>query len=115
MYQRRVQTFQEELTRQPYAGYYLFYLVFEEFSDEYKVAEMALANATQIDFIVHISLMEDELLEEGLKNYFDMNRRMRLADKFNEERSTQVLDQVINILVSTSEAIDAKRLISAEV
>jgi len=38
--------FQQELTRQPYAGNYLFYLMFEEFSDEYEVAEQAFENTS---------------------------------------------------------------------
>ena len=39
LYLERVNYFQNELTNQPYAGVYLFYLLFEEFSDEYEVAE----------------------------------------------------------------------------
>ena len=95
--------FKAELTAQPYAGVYLFYLMFEEFSDEYEIAEQAFANTTQFDFLVHISLMDEEQLEAGLDNYFDINRRMRLAEKFDEERSTQLFDQVLNILVQISE------------
>lgn len=46
LYQQRIQMFQQELTRQPYAGNYLFYLMFEEFSDEYEVAEQAFENTS---------------------------------------------------------------------
>ena len=90
---------------------YLFYLLFEEFSDEYEIAEQALANTTQFDFMVHISLMEDSQLEMGLANYFDINRRMKLAEKFNEERSTQLFDQVVDILVTHSETQDARMIL----
>ena len=96
---------------QPYAGVYLFYLMFEEFSDEYEIAEQALANTTQFDFMVHISLMEDSQLEMGLANYFDINRRMKLAEKFNEERSTQLFDQVVDILVTHGETQDARMIL----
>ena len=52
--------FKAELTAQPYAGVYLFYLMFEEFSDDYEIAEQAFANTTQFDFLVHISLMNED-------------------------------------------------------
>ena len=80
--------FRHELCQQPYAGFYLFYLMFEEFSDEYEVAEKALANSSPFDFIVHISLMDDSQTEDGLESYFDINRRMRLAEKFDEDKSS---------------------------
>jgi len=35
--------------------------------------------------------MEDEQLEIGLDNYFDGHKRMTLADRFEEERSTEIL------------------------
>ena len=43
--------------------------------------------------------MEDSVLEKGLGNYFDINRRMKLAEKFDEDRSNQLFDEVLNILV----------------
>lgn len=92
IYEDRVSSFKQELTMQPYAGFYLFYLMFEEFSDDYEVAEQAFANTTQFDFLVHISLMPDNQLEFGLDSYFDINRRMRLDEKFDEERSTHLLN-----------------------
>ena len=59
LYHERVQMFKTELTLQPYSGVYLFYLMLEEFSDEYEIAEQAFANTTQFDFSVHISCMEE--------------------------------------------------------
>lgn len=47
--------------------------------------------------------MDESQLEAGLGNYFDINRRMKLADKFAEERSSQLFEEVVNILVSNSE------------
>lgn len=38
-YETRVNIFKSELTRQPYAGVYLFYMMFEAFSDDFEVAE----------------------------------------------------------------------------
>jgi len=32
--------------------------------------------------------MEESQIEMGLDNYFDINRRMRLAEKFDEDRSS---------------------------
>lgn len=90
---------------------YLFYLMFEEFSDEYEIAEQAFANSTKFDFLVHISLMDDNQLEMGLDKYFDINRRMRLAEKFDEERSNQLLDEVLNLLVQVSEECDARTVL----
>ena len=39
IYEERINSFKSELTRQPYAGVYLFYLMFEEFSDDFEDAE----------------------------------------------------------------------------
>ena len=77
--------------------------MFEEFSDDYLIAEQAFANTTQFDFYVHMSLMPENQLEQGLDNYFDINRRMRLAEKFDEERSTHLLDQILTVLVQLSD------------
>ena len=41
-----MRTFKEELTRQPFAGFYLFHLLFEEHSDDFETAEQAFANTT---------------------------------------------------------------------
>ena len=114
LHESRVAAFKQELTRQPYAGYYLFYLLFKESSDDYEIVEQALSNATQFDFLVYISLMEDEQLEQGLDSYFDGHKRMVLADRFEEERSTEILTQVIDLLVHHSEQLDARQYLQAE-
>ena len=57
--------------------------------------------------MVHISLMPENQLEDGLDSYFDINRRMRLAEKFNEERSTALLDEVIDLMIQISGQFDA--------
>ena len=88
--------------------------MFEEFSDDYEVAEQAFANASKFDFLVHISLMDDNILEKGLDNYFDINRRMRLAEKFDEDRSNQLLDEVLNVLVQVSEECDARMVLEQD-
>ena len=88
--------------------------MFEEFSDDYEVAEQAFANALKFDFLVHISLMDDNILEKGLDNYFDINRRMRLAEKFDEDRSNQLLDEVLNVLVQVSEECDARMVLEQD-
>ena len=88
--------------------------MFEEFSDDYEIAEQAFANASKFDFLVHISLMDDNILEKGLDNYFDINRRMRLAEKFDEDRSNQLLDEVLNVLVQVSEECDARMVLEQD-
>ena len=60
LYECRTSAFKTELTLQPYAGFYLFYLMFKECSDEFEISEMALINSTPFDFLVHISLMEED-------------------------------------------------------
>ena len=55
--------------------------------------------------------MDETQLETGLANYFDINRRMKLAEKFDEERSTQLFDHVLNILVTQSEQQDARHIL----
>jgi len=85
--------------------------VFKENSDDFETAEMALVNSTQFDFLVHISLMEDTQLEIGLENYFDEHKRVVLADRFEEERSQEVLTQVIDLLVQHSMERDARQML----
>ena len=53
------QTFRMELTRQPYAGVYLFHLLFVEFADNREIVIKACENTTTLDYIVHISMMEE--------------------------------------------------------
>ena len=53
------QTFRLEFTRQPYAGVYLFHLLFEEFADNREIVLKACENATTLDYIVHISMMDE--------------------------------------------------------
>ena len=53
------QTFRLELTKQPYAGVYLFHLLFEEFADNREIVMKACENATTLDYIVHISMMDE--------------------------------------------------------
>ena len=58
--------------------------------------------------------MEDSQLEKGLANYFDINRRMKLAEKFDEERSNQLFDEVLNVLVQVSEECDARMVLEQD-
>ena len=58
--------------------------------------------------------MDDNILEKGLDNYFDINRRMRLAEKFDEDRSNQLLDEVLNVLVQVSEECDARMVLEQD-
>lgn len=102
------------MTLQPYAGFYLFYLMFKESSDEYEISEMALVNATEFDFLVHISLMDDDQFEIGVENYFDDHKRVILADRFEEERSQEILSQVIDLLVQYGSQKDARQMFQAE-
>ena len=53
-------------------------------------------------------------MEMGLDSYFDINRRMRLSDKFDEERSTELLETVIDVLIQVSEKCDARLLIAQD-
>ena len=56
------QTFRLELTKQPYAGVYLFHLLFEEFADNRKIVMKACENATTLDYIVHISMLDESII-----------------------------------------------------
>ena len=58
--------------------------------------------------------MDENILEKGLDNYFDINRRMRLAEKFDEDRSNQLLDEVLNVLVQVSEECDARMVLEQD-
>ena len=88
-------TFRLEFTKQPYAGFYLFHLLFKEFADMREIVQKAFENATPFDYIVHVSMMDENQLQDGLKSYFDINRVMKLSEKFADEEVINVLEQVI--------------------
>ena len=54
-------TFRLEFTKQPYAGFYLFHLLFKEFADMREIVQKAFENATPFDYIVHVSMMTTEI------------------------------------------------------
>ena len=70
----------------------MFHLLFEEFADNREIVMKACENATTLDYIVHISMMEDSQVEDGLAAYFDINRMMKLSDKFADESVVAVLE-----------------------
>ena len=41
----------QELTQQPYAGHYLFFLLFEDNSDDHLLIKKALENASDFDHL----------------------------------------------------------------
>ena len=42
-------------------------------------------------------------MQEGLKSYFDINRVMKLSEKFADEEVVAILEQVIQQLIDVSE------------
>ena len=57
-----VQTFRLEFTRRPYAGFYLFHLLFKEFADMREVVLRSYENTTAFDFIAYVSIMDQNQL-----------------------------------------------------
>ena len=51
-------------------------------------------------------MMEENQLKDGLKSYFDINRVMKLSEKFADEEVVSVLEQVIQQLIDISVQCD---------
>jgi hypothetical protein len=92
-----------ELTLQPYAGNLLFYLIFEDFTDNVHLANRASKNATTCDYMVFISLMSTGQRHFSLRSYFDINRMMKLRDKYEEPAVITLLEHVVDKLILISE------------
>jgi len=93
--------FYNELAKAPYAGMFIFYLLFEEYTDDADLAKAALKNVrTPFDYLAHMYLM-DEDVDPVL--YYDVNRVIKMKDKFESYESTLVLDQVIENLLEVAQ------------
>jgi hypothetical protein len=91
----RNQLLYNEFAKQPYAGCTLFFLLFDEYTDNHEALSEAYENAEPIDFICQISLLQDAH-EKNLVDYFDINRRMKMAEKFDSEECVLILEAVID-------------------
>jgi hypothetical protein len=86
----------------------LFYLIFEDFTENVQAATRAFKNATSFDFMVYIS---KHPRSSDLKKYFDINRMMKLRDKFNSSGVITVMENVVDKLVQVSEQVNSKEFI----
>jgi hypothetical protein len=59
-----------ELTQQPYSGHYLFFLLFEDNSDDHLLMSKALNNTTDYDFVAYLASQDIAKSTE----YYDVNR-----------------------------------------
>ena len=66
-----------ELTLQPYCGAFLFFLLFEDNSDEIGLMQQCLDNLTSFDLRVYLSTHNIE----DPTSYYDANRIMKIHDK----------------------------------
>ena len=81
-----------ELTHQPYAGFYLFFLLFEDNSDDHELMIKAFDNCTDFDFRAY-------LISQGIddpSSHFDANRVLKLRDKMSAPAEVgPILEKVI--------------------
>ena len=59
-----------ELTQQPYSGHYLFFLLFEDNSDDHLLMSKGLNNTTDYDFVAYLASQDIAKSTE----YYDVNR-----------------------------------------
>ena len=53
--------FYQELSRAPYAGMFIFFLLFEEYTDDAELAKTTLKNVkSPFDYLAHMYLMDDD-------------------------------------------------------
>ena len=71
------QAFYQELSNQPYAGVFLFFLIFEDFSEESALIQKVFNNITDFDCITYLMI---EKIQDPLE-YYDANRILKLRDK----------------------------------
>ena len=91
------------MTKQPYAGFYFFHLMLEQFTDNAMVAKMAYENMTDFDFVIHMSLLDESIHEIGIETYFDINRRMKLEEKFNDDECVSLLYETLDKMIELSQ------------
>lgn len=70
-----------EFARKPYAGCFLFYLLFTDFNDNLKLITKTEKEVVELDFMVYISQMDRVDESSSVRDYFDINRIMKLKDK----------------------------------
>lgn len=88
---------------QPYASNLLFYLIFEDFTENVQVATRAFKNTTSFDYMAFITLHQTSHQKTSLRMYFDINRMMKLRDKFEEPGVISILENVVDKLILISE------------
>jgi hypothetical protein len=75
---------------QPYAGMFLFFLLFEDQSEDHELESKVFQNLTDFDFIVYLTI---EKIDDP-DSYFDANRMLKLKDKLTPQAG-QILTKVI--------------------
>eukprot|EP00347_Sterkiella_histriomuscorum_P010472 403376151 len=100
------QAFYQELSLQPYCGFFLFFLLFEDKSENEALAQSALAQANDFDYI---SFLISEKIEDP-EEYYDINRTYKLKDKLTPEVG-QILTRVISNLKKLAVELNPKEFI----
>jgi hypothetical protein len=78
---------------QPYAAHYLFFLLFEDNSDDHLLIKKALNNASDFDCLSYLA-------SQGIEKstvYYDVNRCLKIRDKMsNPDEIGPLFDQLLD-------------------
>lgn len=75
-----------------------------------QVASRAFKNTTSFDYMVFITQMQPA--KQSLRRYFDINRMMKLRDKFDEPGVISILENVVDKLILISEQVNCFEFIN---
>lgn len=81
--------YEQEFCQQPYAGTFLFYLLFNDFSEKCSLIQQSFENCTDTDFLIY--LCDSKLQPDA---YFDPNKMMKYREKLTAEVYV-VLEKVV--------------------
>ena len=101
--QQIVKTYYEELTIQPYSGFFLFFLLMEDYNEQSKLIENVMVNVNDFDYIAYLIVKN---IEDPIE-YYDVNRVHKLKDKLTPE-VVPCLHKVISSLKKLTKELNPK-------
>ncbi|CDW84307.1 UNKNOWN [Stylonychia lemnae] len=101
-----IATYYQEFTLQPYTGFFLTFLLFEELSENLQLVQKVFQNANDFDIISFIITKQIGDPSE----YYDINKVNKLKDKLSSEVGA-ILGKFINNIIRVSQELNASEFI----
>lgn len=84
---------------------FLFFLLFEDRSEDHKLIEKTMENVTDFDYLLYLMVEDIDAAE-----YYDANRILKLKDKLTPEVG-KLLDRVVTKLKDIGQQISPKEFL----